>query len=252
MNYLSTIDELLVKCSELIGYNGKMSITTPEYVSFERKIKSFANKYGLLDTSQWKNIDQYLLKKESQRLTNDEMRSIINSLIGLRNESVAPLGTFDRIFISHSSEDIKYVDPFVKLMESIGLNQTNLFCSSIHGYGIPLCNNIYTYLKSEFTDKNILVVMFLSNNYYNSKPCLNEMGATWVMSKEYVTILIDEFKFSQIEGAVDAQKIGFKINDQNRLDEFKDKVIEGLKLKTPEKQDWVDAKNNFLKSISGL
>ena len=89
--------------------------------------------------------------------------------------------------------------------------------------------------------------MMLSDNYYNSKPSLNEMGAAWAMSKEYISILIRGFEFNKIEGAVDAQKIGFKIEDKYRLDEFKDNIIKEFRLQPI--KNWQEIKDRFLKEI---
>lgn len=50
------------------------------------------------------------------------------------------------------------------------------------------------------------------------------------MAHEYVHILIKGFEFNQIEGAVDPQKIGFKMADKYRLNEFKDNLINELRL----------------------
>ncbi len=43
-----------------------------------------------------------------------------------------------KIFISHSSEDLKYVEPFVELLADIGLTNENIFCSSVPDYAIPI------------------------------------------------------------------------------------------------------------------
>jgi hypothetical protein len=241
-----------VECAELHAYNGTVIQSTPEYRRFEKKLNLFANKYNLINTNGWANIDKHLLKATNQYLTNGEIREIIISLLGFKTTSIPKYSSFDRIFISHSSKDVGYVEPFVRLMEFIGLDKTNMFCSSIHDYGIPLGKNIYEYLKSEFTDKNILVVMMLSDNYYDSKPSLNEMGATWAMSKEYVSILLNGFEFSQIEGSIDPQRIGFKINDVSRLNEFKDKLISGLNLSDINYANWERERNAFLTKISSI
>ena len=76
------------------------------------------------------------------------------------------------------------------------------------------------------------------------------MGATWVMSKEYLTILTDDFDFNQMKGSIDPQKIGFKITDIARLDEFKDKLVEGLSLLPPLKHEWESARNKFISDVS--
>ena len=42
------------------------------------------------------------------------------------------------VFISHSSKYIAFVESLVDLLENIGLDDSNLFCSSIPGYWIDL------------------------------------------------------------------------------------------------------------------
>lgn len=85
-----------------------------------------------------------------------------------------------KIFISHSSKDVKYVEPIVELLADIGMTNDNLFCSSIPDYGIPLNQDIYEYLSSLFSENELYVIFVLSSNYYGSPACLNEMGAAWV------------------------------------------------------------------------
>ena len=250
MSYISEINELLQICAELIGLSSIVTKDTPEYIDFDQKMESFINRYNLENTRQYQDISQYRLTKSSQYLSNNEARAIIQSLMALKKLQIPNRNKFDRIFISHSSDDTKYVKPFVELLESLGLNRNTMFCSSVNGYGIPIGRNIYDYLKTEFTDKNIFVVMIMSNNYYDSEPCLNEMGATWVMSKEYITILVDNFEFNQLKGCVDSQKIGFKITDTDRLDEFKNKLINGLGLTLSPDYDWNAARDNFIAKIN--
>ena len=243
---------MLQICAELFGLKGTVDVHTPEYVDFDKKIKSFINRYDLANTQQYCEISRHLLTETSQYLSANELQVIIQSLMSLKKLQNPTHNRFDRIFISHSGNDINYVKPFVRLLKSLGLNHQTMFCSSVEGYGIPLGQNIYEYLKAEFTNKNILVVMIMSNNYYDSKPCLNEMGATWVMSKEYITILVNGFDFSQIKGSVDPQKIGFKITDVYRLNEFKNKLVEGLNLKTVSDYNWDSELDKFLSEICRL
>ena len=61
-----------------------------------------------------------------------------------------------KIFISHASKDKNYVSSIVKLLEFIGLRQEQLFCSSVPGYGIPLDEDIYDYLRQQFQEYNLL------------------------------------------------------------------------------------------------
>ncbi len=250
MSYISEINELLQICAELIATSGSITMNTPLYIDFDQKMASFINRYHLEETQQYHEISKYRLTRSGQYLSSGEARAIIQALMALKKVRIPNRSRFDRVFISHSSNDIEYVKPFVELLEFLGLNRQTMFCSSVDGYGIPIGRNIYEYLKAEFTDKNILVVMIMSDNYYSSEPCLNEMGATWVMSKEYLTILTGDFDFKQMKGSIDPQKIGFKITDAARLDEFKDKLIEGLNLETPSDDNWAAARDKFLAKIN--
>lgn len=122
-----------------------------------------------------------------------------------------------KIFISHSSADVKMVSRFVDLLADMGLTNEELFCSSVPDYGIPLNEDIYDYLASLFRDYDIYVIFMLSQNYYNSPACLNEMGAAWVLKSDYTSVLLPGFSYREIEGAVNPNKIGFKLDDEDEL-----------------------------------
>lgn len=156
-----------------------------------------------------------------------------------------------KIFISHSSNDVNYVSHLVQLLNDIGIkkNQENIFCSSLPGYGIPYGENIYDFLKSELNKSNIMVLFVLSHNYYESAPCLNEMGAAWISSKEYNSILTPNFDFRKISGALDPSKISFKMDDKDGLNKFKDKMVEIFDLEDVNYQIWEEDREKFVKEI---
>ena len=132
-------------------------------------------------------------------------------------ESEATKAMKPKIFISHSSKDVKYVEPIVELLADIGMTNDNLFCSSIPDYGIPLNQDIYEYLSSLFSENELYVIFVLSSNYYGSPACLNEMGAAWVLKNEYTSILLPKFEYQEIDGAVNPNKIGMKLDDDDKL-----------------------------------
>ena len=123
---------------------------------------------------------------------------------------------------SHSSQDKDYVSCIVDFLEDIGLTQEQLFCSSIPGYGIPLDEDIYDYLKQQFQEHNLHVILVLSDNYYQSVACMNEMGAAWILQNKYTTILLPGFEFKEIKGAINPRKIGLKLDGD--LTEVKEKL----------------------------
>jgi hypothetical protein len=69
----------------------------------------------------------------------------------------------------------------VDILESIRLVSTQVFCSSLDGYRMPIGNDPTKTLKNEI-NKNVLVVFVLTENFYKSQFCLFEMGATWALS----------------------------------------------------------------------
>lgn len=89
------------------------------------------------------------------------------------------------LLISHATTDKKYAEHLVTLFENIGLDHTQMICSSVPGYGIPLNKKVYDWLANKFQDWNLdlYVIFVLSDRYYASAASLNEMGAAWVTKK---------------------------------------------------------------------
>lgn len=161
-----------------------------------------------------------------------------------------------KIFISHSSKDVKYVEPIVELLADIGMTNDNLFCSSIPDYGIPLNQDIYEYLSSLFSENELYVIFVLSSNYYGSPACLNEMGAAWVLKNEYTSILLPKFEYQEIDGAVNPNKIGLKLDDDDellkkRLGELKDIISEKFSISVPDMR-WEKKRNDFINTIRNI
>lgn len=162
-----------------------------------------------------------------------------------------------KLFISHSSEDVVLVNKLVDLLESIGMNHKNLFCSSIPGYGIPLGEDIYEYLKSQFHLNNLHVLYVLSDNYYSSPACLNEMGAAWVLKTKETTVLAPKFDYREIRGAINPRKIGLKLDDQinvvkERLGNLKNDLIEEFGLNDINDPRWELKRDKFIDEIAEL
>lgn len=161
-----------------------------------------------------------------------------------------------KIFISHASVDLKYVEPFVELLADIGLTNDNLFCSSVPDYAIPLNQDIYDYLSSLFRDYKLYVVFMLSNNYYESPVCLNEMGAAWVLKSEYTSILLPGFEYREIKGAVNPNKIGMKLDDEEellkkRLGELKNLISKEFGISVPDMR-WEKKRNDFIEVMKKI
>lgn len=160
-----------------------------------------------------------------------------------------------KIFISHASKDKNYVSCIVKLLEFIGLRQEQLFCSSVPGYGIPLDEDIYDYLRQQFQEYNLHVILVLSDNYYQSVACMNEMGAAWVLRNDYTTILLPGFEFKKIEGAINPRKIALKLDGDSddvkeKLGQLKDKLLKEFGLLPLPEVRWEKQRDEFISVIT--
>ncbi len=91
-----------------------------------------------------------------------------------------------KIFISHSSRNKFYGEKLVDLLKSVGVKENEIIFTSNAAYGIPVGQNIFNWLKSQITEKPF-VIYLLSEEYYQSIACLNEMGAAWIIENKLGT-----------------------------------------------------------------
>lgn len=170
--------------------------------------------------------------------------------------SVSDTNPKTKIFISHATNDAAYVEKLVTLLEHIGLQKEHIFCSSIPEYGIPLGKDIFDYLKNEFQEHNLYVIFVLSDNYYNSAACLNEMGAAWILQSSYQAILLPGFEFKNINGAINPRNISFRLDKnkdrRHRTNELKDSILNYLKVQQSNKEMWERHRDNFFDEIDLL
>ncbi|ORU92386.1 MAG: hypothetical protein A6F72_04770 [Cycloclasticus sp. symbiont of Poecilosclerida sp. N] len=103
-----------------------------------------------------------------------------------------------KVFISHASKDVEVVEKMIEILESIGLDSNQIFCTSFEGYGIELGENFLDSIKGELSS-DCLVIFILSKSFYESAVCLCEMGAAWVLVKEHILVLIPPLDFSDVK-----------------------------------------------------
>ena len=159
-----------------------------------------------------------------------------------------------KLFISHSTLDQSYVSYLVRLLELLGLNSDNLFCSSAKGYGIPLGRNIYDYLREQFQDFDLRVLFILSDNYYDSVASMNEMGAAWVLQHKYTSILLPRFEFKNIKGAIDPRKISINLDApetelKDKLNGLKDTLSTEFSLLPVKETVWEAYRDEFIEKV---
>ena len=83
------------------------------------------------------------------------------------------------------------------------------------------------------------------------------MGAAWVTKKEYTSILLPGFEFSQIKGAISADQIAIKLDSdeeelKQRLNELKDNLTEMFGLTKVIDVRWERFRSAFIDAVKGI
>jgi len=160
-----------------------------------------------------------------------------------------------KIFISHATNDKKFIKPFVELLEDLGLNEDEIICSSVPPYCVPLGGKVYEWLVNKFQTGELHMFFMLSHNYYDSPASLNEMGAAWAMKQKWTGILLPKFDFSDIRGCIDPTQISIKLDDDDRetllfrLEELKDTLTDEFQLRKISNTVWVRKRDDFLHKV---
>ncbi|MEZ3485263.1 MAG: hypothetical protein K1W22_01345 [Lachnospiraceae bacterium] len=159
-----------------------------------------------------------------------------------------------KVFISHSSEDCVYAEAFVEFMERLGLSEKSIFCSDVPGYGVPLGEDMFDYIFSQFDKYNLKVVYLLSDNFYDSPVSLNEMGAARGLKNKYCAILLPGFGVDKIRGIIDPKKIAIVLDaNENevkyRLRELRDELINLFGITPLSEEKWERIREEFITRV---
>lgn len=158
------------------------------------------------------------------------------------------------LFISHSFDNESIATALVEMLRTIGFTNKNLFCSSVPGFDIKEGEDIYDCLRSKFEQHDVFVIFLLSEQYYGSSACLNEMGAAWALRSQYSTFVLPGFEIPNIKGAINPRQMAIDLKDVKRvrgkISQLKDRLIDYFHL--PEIEDdniWEGDRNKFIESV---
>lgn len=161
-----------------------------------------------------------------------------------------------KVFISHSGDDIAFVNELVKLLEFLGVDTPDkLLCSSIKGYQIPTSEDFAEYILKQFYDYNLFVIIVHSHNYYSSPYSLNEMGAAWVLKTDFFSFLVKGFEYNDMEGVINQRAISVKVDVDDagaRLNELKNKLVSLFKPQGVNESRWETLRDEFLAKVNTL
>lgn len=179
-------------------------------------------------------------------------------VIQSKNEGpTTPSNKAPKLFISHASKDVEFVQCLVHLFESIGLTNKDVFCSSLPRYGIPNDEDLFTALLEQFRKYALHVIVVHSQNYYKSPISLNEMGAAWVLHAKCTSFLLPGFPVEGMEGVVNRNTIAIKLDDdelsvKDRMNQFYNTIIDEFGLAKMDELLWEEKRDVFIRSVKGL
>lgn len=194
-------------------------------------LRCFRDDFSMLKSS----IEQYI----------EEIKEQAEALEAVEESTEKPI---TKVFISHASKDSDIVEEMIEILESIGLDSHQIFCTSFEGYGIELGENFLDSIKGELSSDS-LVIFILSKSFYESPVCLCEMGATWVLAKEHIPVLVPPLDYADIKGVIPLSQ-GFKINEPLKLNLFKEKIEKVFSLQsTVSMSTWERKRDRILTRI---
>ncbi|USL39607.1 toll/interleukin-1 receptor domain-containing protein [Priestia megaterium] len=161
------------------------------------------------------------------------------------------MGSSKKIFISHSEKDVEVVECLIDLLEGIGIKSTNIFCTSLEGYGVPLGADFLRTIKDELNG-DTLVLFILTENFYNSSICMCEMGAAWIKANECVPILVPPLDFPDMRGVIPHTTHGIKINNASNINTLKSTLIKSLRIDELDTTIWERKRKKYLKEIEQI
>lgn len=168
----------------------------------------------------------------------------------IKTDNVINPQKMKKIFISHSSSDVEYVEQIIFMLEAIEIPSTNIFCSSFEGYGTTLGEDFLDRIKKELNN-DVFVIFVLSENFYASPISLCEMGATWINTSYHVPILIPPFDYKDIKGVI-PNTHAMKINESEKYNTLKGLLEEKFQKKPISFSIWEKKRKKIITEIDTL
>ena len=134
--------------------------------------------------------------KDRRDCISKMMNGMLLSLDGI--QEIKPNKLFD-VFISHSSKDKELAEYLVNFLINIGVDRNKIFFSSISEMGVS--KSIRQDIKEALHSSKFYFII-MSNNYLSSPFCLNEEGAIWYISDNYIVFADAGFNYNALSGFI--------------------------------------------------
>lgn len=156
-----------------------------------------------------------------------------------------------KVFISHAILDKELADLTQELIETgIGLPHHEIFCTSLEGLGIPEGTPDFKEKIRVELEGCDTVVALISPNYYASPFCMCELGAVWVLAKNFFPILVSPVDFKDLRGALAGTQCR-KLEDHSTASALYSR-LSPLVLKPVPIERWDVKKDVFYRNLPGV
>lgn len=153
------------------------------------------------------------------------------------------------IFISHAVANKELADKLVDLLETgIGISDSDIFCSSLEGLGIPSGTNFVDFIHKQISEPKV-VILLLTPEYYNSSFCLCELGASWILSHNITPLLVPPLEYSDVKAVLTGIQV-HKIDRKSDLNEMQNELTSALKIRGKSFARWEVKRDKFLEGLS--
>lgn len=185
---VSGIKDKYPKIGELYVSDGPRDILIEEMISKE-----------MLDIEKIKPYFKIKTELSQEEFEVYSKKEIVNNNSASQSNPTEITTQKTGIFLSHSSKDKIIVEKFKELILRLGLEISDLkikFTSS-ETPGIPAGINIPEDLKDFINNEMGLFIQFVSQDYLDSRTCLNEEGAAWCILNDINFISISLGKYGR-------------------------------------------------------
>jgi len=132
------------------------------------------------------------------------------------------------LFVSHAWADRELTDLFVEkvLRLGCGIPADQIVYTSRTSMGVPGGSDFRAYIRGRAEGAS-LVIAIVTDDFLSSAFCMNEVGAAWVLSKDFYPIATPTLPFSRLDGVLP----GLQVNRMDRpgvLDDLAERVTSAL------------------------
>src|SRR3569833_605782 len=125
------------------------------------------------------------------------------------------------VFISHASKDKALVQDFLDfiLHGALSVDITDIFCTTTECTKIESGEDWRGSIRENLISAK-LNFLIITPNYKESEVCLNEMGASWVLSNKVVPLIVDPINYKTV-GIIQEPKQVERLLEESSLDRIR-------------------------------